>query len=53
MPGCANCSLSWAWSWASTLMQNRPSSRMRGHVVDVRAGLKLMSGGSSDSDVKA
>jgi hypothetical protein len=31
-------------------MQNRPPARIRGHVVDVRAGLKLTSGGSSDSE---
>ena len=31
-------------------MVNRPMSRIRGQVVEVRAGQKLTSGGSSDSD---
>ena len=37
-------------SAASTFTQNAPTSRIRGQVVEVRAGAKLTSGGSSDSD---
>src|SRR5881409_388316 len=50
MPSRANDSLNSCWSCASTFTQNRPTSRMCGQVDDVRAGLKLTSGGSSDSD---
>ena len=50
VPDRANWSLRRCWSSASTLMQNRPLARIRGHVDDVRAGLKLTSGGSSDSE---
>ena len=41
--------LSSRWSSASTFTQNVPASRIRRQVVDVRAGAKLTSGGSSDS----
>ena len=35
---------------ASTFTQNAPTSRIPGQVVELRAGAKLTSGGSSDSD---
>src|SRR6185312_7290978 len=38
------------WSAARTLTQNLPTSRIRGQVDDERAGAKLTSGGSSDSE---
>ena len=32
------------------MTQNAPTARIRGHVEEVRAGARLTSGGSSDSD---
>ena len=49
-PERAKPTLSSRWSAARTFTQNVPMSRIRGHVDDVRAGAKLTSGGSSDSE---
>ena len=37
-----------AWLSASTLMQQLPTSRIRGQVRDDRPGLIMISGGSSE-----
>src|SRR6478672_2603765 len=50
-PDRANTALTSSCSAASTLTQNAPTARIRGHVVEVRAGARLTSGGSSDNDV--
>src|SRR3954470_1417968 len=39
------------WSSDSTFTQNRPISRSRGQVVDVRAGANTTRGGSRDSEL--
>src|SRR6476619_7279616 len=49
-PDRAKATLTSSCSAASTFTQNAPTARIRGHVVEVRAGARLTSGGSSDSD---
>jgi hypothetical protein len=49
-PGDARELVGAAWSSASTLTPKRPMALIAGQVVEVRAGEKLTSGGSSDSD---
>ena len=50
VPERANPALRSRWSAARTFTQNVPTSRIRGQVDDVRAGAKVTSGGSSDSE---
>src|SRR4051812_8534636 len=51
-PERANPALSSWWSSASTFTQNAPAARIRGQVVEVRDGAKVISGGSRESDAK-
>ncbi len=41
-----------SWSAARTLTQNAPARAIRGQEAELRATLKLTSGGSSDSEEK-
>src|ERR1700760_4265006 len=51
-PERAKAALTSSWPAARTLTQNVPAALIRGHVVDVRAGAKLTSGGSRESEAK-
>ena len=51
-PGAAIWRHSGNWSLARILTQKRPTCAMRGQLLDVLAGKKATSGGSSETDVK-
>jgi hypothetical protein len=51
LPDRANAVLTCSWPSARTFTQKCPRSRIRGHVVEVRAGEKDTSGGSRDSEL--